>query len=230
MATPESSDDTYSPTMAIEEYNQLMARRDAEGTKRKQEGTRWPCFDCRHAYPPAGYGVERDNEEEIHLKCVAPGYWRHCNTCRKVCEVALATYLDVPTLPTRRCTGCDRDRATCYFDADMDLCKSCIAFRPFKLITCQKCGKCTQASELTEMTAMKEDDFICATCGLENHTLACSLCKVRRTRIHFREDQRKKNDKKERIRCNTCARCIVCERNYINDFSRFAPGERYCLE
>ena len=218
----------YGPDDAIKEYKELTARRGAERTKRSHEGVRWECFDCGKAYPPEGYGADSKKQEDVYSKCVAPGHWRHCCTCRKVCEDARDAGQDASSLPTRSCQRCEKSRPVCYFDGEAAVCLSCREHKRFQKYFCQECHKSTPAGALTDDTAMTEDDFVCKECGPEKHALECSFCHTRKTLKHFREDQRTKNDKREIVRCNGCARCIVCGLNHISDFSGFSPGQRYC--
>lgn len=85
-----SLDEAYGPEQAAAEYHERVASLHMKLTRRKQRGAGYLCFDCNRDRTPERFGADGKRESEVMEKCVRPGEWLQCQTCRKACDDAMA--------------------------------------------------------------------------------------------------------------------------------------------
>ena len=81
------------------------------------------------------HNADPTNAEEVHSRCLAPGFWRRCRGC-----------LTNPRQPVAEvdkvlCTHCGIRRAPDSFATASDMCKPCEQHNLYQVYQCTRCGK-----------------------------------------------------------------------------------------
>ena len=130
---------TYNHEAAEREYKDLAAKWEKHRKILKMQGLQWHCFNCKRNLPKASFGAKAHTCQEVHTRCVAPGYWRRCNACAAITyDVSLT---DEDDQNAQECLRCHQQRPRGYFPEQGCVCNSCAESWEARVSVCRDCGK-----------------------------------------------------------------------------------------
>ena len=163
----EQQHEAYTVADACEEYKRRMATYDAKREMIRQRGPTWKCFDCQKLYPAEEFGASHTDSSEVYMHCVAPGHWRHCESCKKVRQAN-----PHGSGVTLYCQGCNADRDSAFFnDTDSDYCINCLKVQSLELHRCYLCSKFVTSKSIVE-----PQEWVCFKCEPDVQVFECTSC------------------------------------------------------